>query len=1095
MKKFVKELRGAVAIFLAIIVVPLITITSIFVDTSKTVLAHSVAESAADLTLNTVLTNYDTKLNEYFGLLASCQSMDEAYQTAGQFFVDCMTSQAVEAENQSGLGYQLSKIGASKNKTDFLGLKVTDGGVKISAMDNGSLANPAIMKKQIVEFNKYRAPVNTAIDIINWFNNSKKRIEDLDDITQMTDDKNKFYEEESDLVDSLKKLRDRLIEYDNVGVKQSFITETQNKMKSGGEIDQFYASLHKKIIYDYLNVFDNNGKAPNSHWNYTIPNTKSNSYPQKTITVTNEDGTTQKQSVPDIEKAINACAKACADYKNAETSYLNLLYNIGVVDINGNDIYESKKSSINDVQYWAIVENNLGGNSNKTEDLLYKYDNMNVAYQQLENCLKAYNSLSVDIQAEHYDGSCMLHAYSYKNLKGSTVYVGAYNQTKSYDSHKNDLQNFINNAKTSNGIEECKKLKDRMNNIYGNIISKSDSYEQNGGISTDAATQKIAAIAKDLNDRKTKLKKASDAIKSCLEVIQGKGPIKISLASKLDKYNSAFSTWETSVNGLSDSNEQIVINDRNEIATKKGKGGNGKDADANDVLLTKVTKADITALENRLKNVKALLDGYIKAIDEVKYSGVSVVNMSNAFDAVKAFKNTAKKESRKTDTFYKSDLDKLQSVKSITLPDSSTFNVTNNNNPDLSVNEPVLRGRLYRFFKEKENQAQYSEYSESSAKDAKNKFKKKSEQEGSSDNATSTNASKNEISKVENLPSKGTTSKESENSKSSKLSDITSKVSSMFSSLGENVRDDLLVTDYVMRMFSYDTFEEELLMSCAADADDAPKNKSDWSSKRETYTKELNNNKTLSYWGYNKNLRNIPIDTSTCYSYLNEVEYILYGGTNSSNKTTAACLIYAIRFACDLLPVIQEYWDNTALNGIATSISAATYGVLPVSLIKLLICLGLTCVEAGIDLSYIKAGFGIKFFKGSSEKGPDLFCSFSDGDISDGESADGANGVGFGVSKGYFQYSDYLEFFLLLKTMTSKGESDVLKRIGDVVHVNMGLHEKGYNLTKSQVYFNLNADVSVKPLLLSQPINASEYNPFTKAAEIVKFNYSMMRGY
>ena len=81
-----------------------------------------------------------------------------------------------------------------------------------------------------------------------------------------------------------------------------------------------------------------------------------------------------------------------------------------------------------------------------------------------------------------------------------------------------------------------------------------------------------------------------------------------------------------------------------------------------------------------------------------------------------------------------------------------------------------------------------------------------------------------------------------------------------------------------------------------------------------------------------------------------------------------------------------------------------------------------------------------------------------------------------------------------MKLMGS-GESDALKRTGDVVQVNMRQYDKDYLLEKSQVYFNLSADVSIKPPMLSQPINASSNNPFKDLSEIVKFTYNMSRGY
>lgn len=67
-----KKTKGAVSIFLVIILVPMMTVSALFVDASKVSLAKSVSESAGDLTLNTALTDYDTKLKDMYGLFCDC---------------------------------------------------------------------------------------------------------------------------------------------------------------------------------------------------------------------------------------------------------------------------------------------------------------------------------------------------------------------------------------------------------------------------------------------------------------------------------------------------------------------------------------------------------------------------------------------------------------------------------------------------------------------------------------------------------------------------------------------------------------------------------------------------------------------------------------------------------------------------------------------------------------------------------------------------------------------------------------------------------------------------------------------------------------
>lgn len=147
-----KKTKGVISIFLVIILVPMLTASSLFVDVSKMVLAHSVAESAADLALNTVLTHYDKELNEYFGLIASAQSMDEAYKTAKDFFVSCMKSQEISEEDASNLTNALNKYlfsNSSEGFSDFLGIYTDEDSLDVEPIKTAILPTPLCSKLRL----------------------------------------------------------------------------------------------------------------------------------------------------------------------------------------------------------------------------------------------------------------------------------------------------------------------------------------------------------------------------------------------------------------------------------------------------------------------------------------------------------------------------------------------------------------------------------------------------------------------------------------------------------------------------------------------------------------------------------------------------------------------------------------------------------------------------------------------------------------------------------------------------------------------------------------------------------------------------------
>ena len=156
--------------------------------------------------------------------------------------------------------------------------------------------------------------------------------------------------------------------------------------------------------------------------------------------------------------------------------------------------------------------------------------------------------------------------------------------------------------------------------------------------------------------------------------------------------------------------------------------------------------------------------------------------------------------------------------------------------------------------------------------------------------------------------------------------------------MGTDLRDKLYVSDYIMSMFSYDTIENE-------------------------YKKTKNVTEIKA--GDLKSLTKCDISLANNYSYGSEVEYILYGSTTKSNLTKAYGSIYGIRFGFNLVYAFATSEIRDSALAIATPISAATLGVIPVPLIQAVVIIGIACCESGIDLASLKAGEKVPLYKTS----------------------------------------------------------------------------------------------------------------------------------
>ena len=125
--------------------------------------------------MNTALANYDTILKDVYGLFAMSQNMtdDELAASLKEYFEKTLVSYGVTSEAEAG-DYVDALIGDFKDiiaNTDsgsvsnFLKMNVVDFSAK--KVENSSLANPDILRSQIVEYMKYRAPLNFGLSFLD----------------------------------------------------------------------------------------------------------------------------------------------------------------------------------------------------------------------------------------------------------------------------------------------------------------------------------------------------------------------------------------------------------------------------------------------------------------------------------------------------------------------------------------------------------------------------------------------------------------------------------------------------------------------------------------------------------------------------------------------------------------------------------------------------------------------------------------------------------------------------------------------------------------------------------------------------------------
>mgnify|MGYP004551199303 CR=1 FL=1 len=178
-----RRIQGSITVLMVIIMLPMMTMSAIIVDASRTNMARSMVSSAGDLAMNTALANYDTIVKDVYGLFAMSQgqSDEELAKSLKDYFSKTLVSYGVvnTAEADEYVDYLMGDFKAliagtkDKKASNFIDMSVNEFTVK-------KIANPEILRSQIVDYMKYRAPVNfgmSFLDSVKAFKNVETQTE------------------------------------------------------------------------------------------------------------------------------------------------------------------------------------------------------------------------------------------------------------------------------------------------------------------------------------------------------------------------------------------------------------------------------------------------------------------------------------------------------------------------------------------------------------------------------------------------------------------------------------------------------------------------------------------------------------------------------------------------------------------------------------------------------------------------------------------------------------------------------------------------------------------------------------------------------
>lgn len=1090
-----KKVKGAVSVFLIIILVPCIVVSTIFLDLGRVEMSKASAYASADNALNALMTNYDADLNEWYGMVASCQSIKEFYETSALFFLRNIESRDLSQEEIYLLADYYAAATQDDTIYDFLQVECNSSIDDIVGPADGkpNLTNATLVKDQIVEFMKYRAPIEIVTDLIDRFKNDESLKQQLGGAEEgnenkpLTEKKQAHYEAEGELVKALYKTYLQLKEYQSVGLT---LEKLQSYTQKLDEYKRVYNEIHNlRIKYAY----NTSGLRIRNMLNFdikTYQNMTNNFYKNNTIKVTDESGTEHYYiSKKTVQNLVNTLNTKINEFNTAKQSYVDAMSEC-MANLPGEGANQK-----NTIQWWIKAES-IAATSHET------------VRKAADAMLKAYNDVYLIGECEPKPEDKFTFDDADLDLLGKTLKVEEL-YTKyliKANKNKNSTDSFI---KTEAWLEDISTQ---------NIYKIGDETVANMTVTVDGMQKKVSEAFSYMSSELDKIYSDVSKAARCLKLAiygnesdkdvaeEDKVPSLDSIMSMLEKYESTLQEWSKEADNRAggafsgtdteeNENDSMPVADQKEILKKADEAN--------------ITKESITELKNRLVNIHSQLVEIRKFVDinpEMKYCNISlrVITTFGAF-------STAQKNAVKPNQFdgfltnselkSKSDSTFAQYFKPENTP-IYILNTNNSHNPEINpetgkVDTPELYKYIHeKFEKNDEGKSPDSEVEKAEGDEQKANEEAEKKKNNAADGRYTGGGA--ELSTMTNdwKPSDASAGL------SDSIDALVDFIKDLINGDVSNIRDDLYVTTYIMNMFSYATYDNEGMYDLVDDKKALTLSDTDINNANSAYSKVLKEwqNEEITF-SDNKTLTNKLINKDYNRAYSAEIEYILYGkATNSENVKEVYNKIFVMRLALNTVSGFQHFWGlktdtGRAINTIAGTINSLTCGIVPAPLVKVIIIPLLAVFETSKDLDRLQAGFPVEIYKMSAD---DWWISLDGGtSIADALSAIVKGGSRPNPDKGLF-YSDYLMIFVYLG-LHGDASTAMYERIANVIQFNMQgdklTKDTNYDMRNAIVYFKLNATLRVKPLMITLPFSKDETSDMADSTDWCTYNINIVRGY
>lgn len=910
--EFCRKNRGSISIFLLLVLLPMVTYATMIIDASRLQSAKTEISGAGDLAMSSAMADYEATLHELYGLFAMSPDEEQLKKNVQSYFEKNIRNSLGDEADKDYIKKSAKKITDMAFSSDEIDINDYDfdnlinmnpENINASYVTDSSLANPYILKRQIMEFMKYRGPISCVNNILSKFAAFK------DSSNQTTVVSNKV-----DYSTKLNSISDPCLATYEL-IEQYFDLSTDfNKIKDSldsryGKAQLLYQAA-TEIMVGYCNLNEDMINFDNVELEYNINTT---------------NPMTTKESIEETEKRLNEIIDITENNTDFENKYgsFSIETNEDDVDtlnfdsdasVNVNVQYKSKSDNIDiTLQYLESYTHDLINgdrvldNINNIKDEIEKANRLiNPVFEEpfKENMLEFYKN------AETYNKL----VENYKNC------VGVYDSTIDTENGEDveDVEVLVEYQKKLNKFELVNNKLTELKNAVIRLQEKVNNkkiYMSYANQCIEEAYRLIDEYAGKISDLYFKAKEINSKLNDVLY--------------NLNEIEAAKENWKKSVDSVSD--ENIKSNFQSDYDAEKDKF-NRKQIEALRDIFLNLTKShgtdelnvrSVTYFDLKFANNGEPIRTYNRYIDDGlinKDTMYSAINFKCQSDLSKGFKPTEDDEKQiKSNEFYKQIEEMYKNSQNKPGLNEDQKGEVNNVN-DFAKNGTGLSGDSSEVKRETANENSISIDLGVQSGNSEN-----TTNYGTVNNATIEESGEKEDSKKagEEYSEKGNNAKSSlENAKGFLL-----EIGKVADQLGSYV----YLEEYVTEMFSCDT---DRIKKDGKDASITT-------------------------------LAGQKMDKNNSEFYGSEIEYILWGQENpTANITYNYGLIYMIRFALNAIYAFTSVEIQSYALEIATAIAGWT--VVGVPIVQAIVTIVFALAESAFDIYTLKQGESVPIYKSAS---------------------------------------------------------------------------------------------------------------------------------